>query len=100
MGILRKVFKSMFERDKWRILRGDKVMIMAGKDRGQIGTVLKVIRDDKYPRVVVEGLNLVSLKQCNLAYNQAKFNFAAATALTLEFTPHFSFKFSSSAEQA
>jgi ribosomal protein L24 len=60
MGILRKVFKSMFERDKWRILRGDKVMIMAGKDRGQVGTVLKVIRDDKYPRVVVEGLNLVS----------------------------------------
>lgn len=50
----------MFERDKWRILRGDKVMIMAGKDRGQVGTVLKVIRDDKYPRVVVEGLNLVS----------------------------------------
>ena len=63
MGILRKVFKSMFERDKWRILRGDKVMIMAGKDRGQIGTVLKVIRDNKYPRVVVEGLNLVSLMQ-------------------------------------
>lgn len=34
-------------------------MIMAGKDRGQVGTVLKVIRDPHFPRVVVEGLNLV-----------------------------------------
>ena len=34
-------------------------MIVAGKDKGQIGTVLKVIRDQQYPRVVVEGLNLV-----------------------------------------
>lgn len=50
----------MFERDKWKILRGDKVMIMAGKDKGQVGTVLKVIRDEQFPRVVVEGLNLVS----------------------------------------
>lgn len=36
------------------------VQIMAGKDKGQVGTVLKVIRDEKYPRVMVEGLNLVS----------------------------------------
>ena len=54
----------MFERDKWKILRGDKVMIMAGKDRGQVGTVLRVVRDDKFPRVVVEGLNLVSGQRC------------------------------------
>lgn len=62
MGIVRKGFKAMFDRDKWRVLRGDKVMLMAGKDKGQIGTVLKVIRDNKFPRVVVEGLNLVSLQ--------------------------------------
>ena len=60
MGIFRKAFKPMFDRNKWKILRGDKVMIMAGKDRGQVGTVLRVIRDVKFPRVVVEGLNLVS----------------------------------------
>lgn len=59
MGIFRKGFKAMFERNKWKILRGDNVMITAGKDRGQSGTVLKVIRDEKFPRVLVEGLNLV-----------------------------------------
>jgi len=61
MGKLRKVFQSMFERGKWKILRGDKVIITAGKDRGQVGTVTKVIRDEKFPRVLVEGLNLVSI---------------------------------------
>lgn len=60
MGIVRKGFKDMFERGKWKILRGDKVQITAGKDKGQVGTVLKVIRDAKFPRVLVEGLNLVS----------------------------------------
>ncbi|PSC72840.1 50S ribosomal chloroplastic [Micractinium conductrix] len=58
MGVWRKGFKDMFERGKWKILRGDKVMITAGKDAGQVGTVLKVIRSSKFPRVVVEGLNL------------------------------------------
>jgi large subunit ribosomal protein L24 len=52
----------MFDRDKWKILRGDKVMIMAGKDRGQVGTVMRVMRDKRWPRVVVEGLNLVSCR--------------------------------------
>lgn len=33
-------------------------MITSGKDSGQIGTVTKVIRDERFPRVVVEGLNL------------------------------------------
>lgn len=32
---------------------------MAGKDAGQVGTVTKVIRDVRFPRVLVEGLNLV-----------------------------------------
>ncbi|KAL4458071.1 hypothetical protein ABPG75_012936 [Micractinium tetrahymenae] len=58
MGAGRKAAQAMFERNKWRILRGDKVMVMAGKDRGQVGTVLKVLRDPDFPRVVVEGLNL------------------------------------------
>ena len=59
MGVFRQGFKSMFQRNKWRIMRGDKVMVTAGKDAGQVGTVLKVIRDPKWPRVVVEGQNLV-----------------------------------------
>ncbi|CAI5475857.1 unnamed protein product [Closterium sp. Yama58-4] len=40
----------------WKILRGDKVMLMAGKDHRQTGTVTAVLRDKN--RVVVEGLNL------------------------------------------
>jgi len=42
---------------QWRILRGDKVMVMAGKDAGLTGTVQKVIRAKN--RVIVEGRNLV-----------------------------------------
>jgi ribosomal protein L24 len=36
-------------------------MIRVGKDAGEIGTVTKVIRDEKFPRVLVDGLNLVCL---------------------------------------
>lgn len=49
----------MFERNKWKILRGDKVVIIAGRDKGETGIVSKVIRDDRIPRVIVEGRNLV-----------------------------------------
>lgn len=59
MGVNRKAIKSMFDRNKWKILRGDRVVIIAGKDKGQTGIVSKVIRDDKIPRVIVEGRNLV-----------------------------------------
>ena len=59
MGVVRKALKAMFPRDKWHILRGDSVKVLAGKDKGQQGVVTKVIRDPKQPRVVVEGLNLV-----------------------------------------
>lgn len=56
----KKFIKPMFYSNKWKVLRGDQVMIMAGKDKGQTGTVLQVIRDKARPRVVVEGRNLVS----------------------------------------
>lgn len=60
MGVWRRGFQDvMHQSTKWKILRGDKVMLQAGRDAGQVGTVLKVIRDPKFPRVVVEGLNLV-----------------------------------------
>ena len=39
-----------------KIRKGDVVVIMAGKDRGRQGTVLRMLPDR---RVVVEGLNLV-----------------------------------------
>lgn len=43
----------------WKILRGDKVMVVAGKDKGQVGTIARVLRAQN--RVVVEGLNLARL---------------------------------------
>ncbi|KAJ1679560.1 hypothetical protein EV182_001800 [Spiromyces aspiralis] len=41
----------------WKIVRGDEVMVMAGKDKGQKGRVVKVLRDNN--SVLVSGLNLV-----------------------------------------
>lgn len=42
---------------KCRIKKDDKVKVIAGKDRGKIGKVLKVIR--KKNRVLVENVNMV-----------------------------------------
>ncbi len=39
-----------------RIRKGDDVMVIAGKDRGRRGTVLRVLDNGK---IVIEGLNLV-----------------------------------------
>ena len=50
-----KVQNHLIER--WRIYRGDQVMVVAGKDKGQVGTVSKVYRKEN--RLLVEGLNLV-----------------------------------------
>ena len=44
-------------RDKCYIKKDDKVKIIAGKDMGKIGKVLKVIR--KKNRVLVENINIV-----------------------------------------
>ena len=40
-----------------KIKKGDRVVLLAGKDRGRQGAVLKVMPKDS--RVVVEGLNMV-----------------------------------------
>ena len=40
-----------------KIRKGDRVVVLAGKDKGRQGTVLKVL--PKEERVVVEGLNIV-----------------------------------------
>jgi large subunit ribosomal protein L24 len=40
-----------------KIKKGDKVLILTGKDKGRSGTVLKVLPDDN--RVLVSGINVV-----------------------------------------
>jgi len=42
---------------KCRIKKDDKVKVMAGKEKGKMGKVLKVLRDKN--RVVVENVNFV-----------------------------------------
>ncbi|EEF37596.1 50S ribosomal protein L24 [Ricinus communis] len=41
----------------WKVLRGDNVMIIRGKDKGETGVIKRVIRSQN--RVIVEGKNLV-----------------------------------------
>ena len=41
-----------------KIKKGDKVVVLAGKDKGQTGTVAKVIPADG--KVVVEGVNVMT----------------------------------------
>lgn len=53
--------KSMFPTGQWKLLRGDNVIIRAGKDAGQTGIISKVHRDNKNPGVIVKGMNLVML---------------------------------------
>lgn len=42
---------------KYRIKKDDKVRVVAGKDKGKIGKVLKLLKDKS--RIVVEGINKV-----------------------------------------
>ena len=42
---------------KFRIRRGDNVIVLCGKDRGRGGEVLRVLRDQD--RVLVRGINIV-----------------------------------------
>ena len=44
-----------------KIKRGDKVVVIAGKDRGKRGTIRAVV--NKTDRVVVEGVNMVKKHQ-------------------------------------
>jgi large subunit ribosomal protein L24 len=43
-----------------KIRKGDRVVITTGRDKGQQGTILQILADD---RVVVENLNLVKKHQ-------------------------------------
>ncbi len=46
---------------KLRIRKGDTVVVIAGKDKGKTGRVLRV--DTKHDKVFVEGLNLIKRHQ-------------------------------------
>ncbi|XP_058760131.1 uncharacterized protein LOC131633433 [Vicia villosa] len=41
----------------WKVVRGDNVMIIRGKDKGETGVIKRVVRSQN--RVIVEGKNLV-----------------------------------------
>jgi transcription antitermination factor NusG len=45
--------------DKWHITKGDLVQVLSGRSAGKTGKVLRVRRSKN--RVIVEGLNMVSL---------------------------------------
>lgn len=46
---------------KMHVKKGDKVVILAGRDRGKQGTILEVL--PKKERVVVDGVNIVKKHQ-------------------------------------
>jgi large subunit ribosomal protein L24 len=57
-GGIRKVKKAPLDLiPQWRVVRGDTVVLLAGRDKDKKGKVVRVLRDKN--RVVVEGLNLV-----------------------------------------
>jgi large subunit ribosomal protein L24 len=43
--------------DKFKIKKGDKVVVITGRDKGKQGEVLRVLREDD--RVLVQGVNMV-----------------------------------------
>jgi large subunit ribosomal protein L24 len=46
---------------KMKIKKGDRVVVLSGRDRGKTGTVLRAIPTER--RVVVEGVNMVKRHQ-------------------------------------
>ena len=50
-----------------RVKKGDTVVVIAGKDKGKKGTVLKVMQ--KTNRVLVEGVNMITKHQKPTAVN-------------------------------
>jgi large subunit ribosomal protein L24 len=54
---------------KTRIKKGDEVVVLAGKDKGRTGQILKVLRDEG--RVLVQGINMVKRHQRQTMTQQA-----------------------------
>lgn len=49
--------KEVFKLQKLHVKSGDKVMVIAGDEKGKTGNIVKVLKEKQ--RVIVEGLNLV-----------------------------------------
>ena len=49
---------------KLKIKKGDRVVVLAGKDKGKKGEVLKVLPQES--RVIVNGVNMIKRHQNNL----------------------------------
>ena len=47
--------------EKFKIKRGDRVIVISGRDKGRTGEVLKVLRKER--RVIVQGVNIVKRHQ-------------------------------------
>jgi large subunit ribosomal protein L24 len=43
--------------EKFKIKRGDRVVVLAGRDKGKKGEVMRVVRQDR--RAVVSGVNMI-----------------------------------------
>lgn len=54
------VYFASLSSHRWKVLKGDKVEVISGPEKGKQGTVLKVLREKN--RVIVEGVNVVSSK--------------------------------------
>jgi large subunit ribosomal protein L24 len=52
---------ALSEQHKYKIKKDDTVEVIAGKDKGKRGRILKIVRDKD--RVVVEGVNIVKKAQ-------------------------------------
>jgi len=52
-----------------KLRKGDRVVVLAGKDRGKRGTIRQVL--PKHERVVVEGVNMIKKHQRARAVGQA-----------------------------
>jgi large subunit ribosomal protein L24 len=46
---------------KLKVKKGDKVVVITGRDKGKSGEILKVLREDN--RVIVQGINLAQRHQ-------------------------------------
>ena len=42
---------------KFKVKKGDRVIVLSGKDKGKTGEILKMIREDQ--RAIVQGVNMM-----------------------------------------
>ena len=69
-----------------KIRKGDKVVVLAGRDKGQNGEVLKVI--PKEDRAVVQGVNLVKRHTAQTARQEVRHHFQGSDDPPVEPRPY------------